>query len=113
MRDWLLNHAAQDVPLVLLMILMTVSLVMLYLANRKPQGVIGQMLCDIDGKPSVLRLCALWGFNVSAWVVMRDALRPDGADTTIYGIFVAASFGAPVAGKMIEKWNGIFPWSKP
>jgi hypothetical protein len=94
------------------MLLMFVSFVMLYLANHKPTGMIGQMLCDAEGKPSVLRLCALWGFNVAAWVVMRDTLRPEGVDTTVYGIFVGGTFAAPVAGKLIEKWNGVFPWSK-
>jgi len=112
MTQWLLDHAANDVPLLMLALLMIASLVMLALANRKPTGMIGQMLQDETGKPSVLRLCVLWGFNVSCWVVMRDTLRPDGADASIFAIFVAGTFGSHVAVKIGEKWNGVFPWSK-
>jgi hypothetical protein len=112
MREWLLEHATHDVPLAMLVILMLASLWMLLCASRKPDGFVGRMLTDDNGKPSVLRLVALWGFNAATWVMMRDGLRDEGADTTIFATYIAGTFAAPVAGKFIEKWNGVVPWTK-
>jgi hypothetical protein len=113
MRQWLETHAANDMPLILLMMMLGVSLWMLVCASRTPNGVIGRMLQDEAGKPSVLRLCMLWGFSFATWAVMKDTLRPEGVDRYIFGIYVAGTFGAPVVVKISEKWNGHLPWSKP
>ena len=112
MQQWLLDHAANDIPMLMLCIMQGSSFWMLYCASRKPDSVVGRMLQDENGKPSVLRWAALSGFNIACWVVMRDTLRAEGIDVTIFGIFVAATFGGPIAGKCIDKWNGTLPWAK-
>ena len=112
MRDWIMEHAAKDVPLVMLVVMLLASFWMLWCAARRPEAFVGRMLVDVDGKPSALRLVQLWGFMFASWVMMRDALRAEGADVSIFAIYVAATFGGPIAGKMIDKWNGAAPWSK-
>lgn len=112
MRDWLMAHAHDDVPLILLGLLMFASLWMLVCASRSPNGTVGRMLQDENAKASVLRLTVLWGFIVASWVVMKDTLRPEGVDRWVFAIYVAGTFGAHVAVKLGEKWNGTLPWSK-
>ena len=112
MRDWIMEHAAKDVPLAMLAVMLFVSFWILWCGSRRPEGTIGRMLVDADAKPSVLRLVQLWGFMFASWVLMRDALREEGVDVSIFAIYVAATFGGPIAGKLIEKWNGTAPWSK-
>jgi len=113
MRVWLETHAANDMPLLLLVLMLGISLWMLVCASRAPNGMIGRMLQDENGKPSVLRLIVLWGFSFATWSLMKDTLRPDGVDRYIYGIYVGGTFGAHVAVKIGEKWSGVLPWSKP
>lgn len=112
MRDWIMDHAAKDVPLVMLVVMMFASFWMLWCAARKPESFIGKMMIDPDDKPSVLRLVILWGFMFASWVLMRDALRPEGVDVSVFAIYVAATFGGPIAGKFLEKWNGVMPFQK-
>jgi hypothetical protein len=112
MREWLIEHASSDVPLLLLALMLLISLWMLICASRTPESFIGKMMQDETGKPSVLRLIAVWGFMVAAWVLMKDALRPEGADTLLYATFIGGTFGAPVLGKMCERWDGHLPWAK-
>ena len=112
MRDWLIDHASNDVPLMALFIMLFMSFWMLFCAARRPDSLLGKMMQDGEGKPSVMRLVTLWGFNISSWVVMRDTMRPEGVDVSVFGIFVAATFGGPIAGKLLERWNGYMPWTK-
>ena len=112
MRQWLIEHAANDVPLVLLVVMMAASLWMLICASRNPSGTVGKMLQDENSKPSVLRLTVLWGFIVASWVVMKDVLSQDGSDPTVFAIYCGTTFGAHVAVKISEKWSGDLPWTK-
>jgi hypothetical protein len=112
MREWLIDRAAHDVPLLMLIVMQGASFWMLVCASKWPAGFVGKMMSDADGKPSIFRFVVSSGFNIGAWVVMRDTLRPDGADPQIFGLFVAATFGAPVFSKALEKWNGQLPWAK-
>ena len=112
MREWLVEHASNDLPVVMLLVLMLLSVWMLLCASRAPDGTIGKMLQDDQGKPSIARLCYLWGFNVTAWAVMKDTLRPNGIDWRTLVIFVGGTFGAAVIMKIVEKWDGHLPWAK-
>jgi len=106
MRDWLIEHAARDFPLLMLVVMQGTSFWMLWCASRKPTSFVGLMLQDGEGKPSVMRWIALSGFNISCWVVMRDTLRLEGIDVSIFVTFVAATFGGPIAAKALDKWKG-------
>lgn len=112
MREWIMAHAINDVPLLTLALMLFVSFWMLWCAARKPEAFVGKMLQDPDDKPSALRLVILWGFMFASWTLMRDALRPEGVDTTVFAIYVGATFGTPIAGKFLERWNGALPFQK-
>ena len=49
-RTWLLEHAANDVPLAMLVVMMMGSVWMLFCASRGPEGLIGKMLRYLETK---------------------------------------------------------------
>jgi hypothetical protein len=111
-RDWLIDRAAHDVPLLMLIVMGAGSVWMLFCASRRPDGFIGKMLQDEAGKPSVLRLMILWGFVYATWALMKDVLRPEGVDTTNFLTYCGMTFGAHVVAKIGERWDGHLPWAK-
>jgi hypothetical protein len=111
MRDWLLTHVANDVPLVVLLFIIASTVVFIWRVQRKEGFDLANTLRDENNKESMSRLCMLWAFWWSAWVVMKDTLRPEGADPTIFFTFCLTWSGAYVFVELARKWNGVLPWS--
>jgi hypothetical protein len=116
MRDWLMLHVANDVPLVLLIVLVLASVLLLWWAQGQQDTPskfnAANMLRDENGKESVLRYTAALGFAWSSWALMKDVLRPEGVDPQIFLIYCVTWSGALVFVKFADKWDGQLPWTK-
>ena len=111
MRDWLIEHVAQDVPLLVLIVLLAATGVILWLAQKRDDFDLANVLKDESGKESALRVCTLGAFAFSSWSVMKDTLRTEGIDPQIMLIYCLTWSGALVFVKFADKWNGVLPWS--
>jgi cbb3-type cytochrome oxidase subunit 3 len=110
-RDWLLSHVANDVPLVVLFMILLGTVVFIWRIQKKDAFELANTLRDETGKESMARLCMLWAFWWSSWVVMKDTLRPEGADPTIFFTYCFTWSGAYVFVEVARKWNGSLPWT--
>ena len=113
MRDWLQSHVVNDVPLLFLVVLLIASVFLLVWCQRQDGFNVANMLRDENGKESALRYTAILGWAWSSWALMKDTLRPDGVDESIFLIYCVTWSGALVFVKFADKWDGKLPWSKP
>ena len=111
MRQWLEQHVANDVPLVLLVVLLAGTVVLLLWCQRQPNFNVANMLRDENGKESALRFTALLAWAWSSWALMKDTLRPDGVSEQVFLIYCVTWSGALVFVKFADRWNGKLPWA--
>lgn len=99
-----LSAASAHAPLLVLACMLIGMAVILWRAQLRSDFDLAQMLRDGEGKASAMRLAVLAALAVSSWALMRDVLRPGGADPTIYLIYCATWSASPVLAKAIEAW---------
>lgn len=111
MNVWLESHLANDVPLLVLFLMLMGTVLFIWRLSKKPGFELANVLRDEAGKESMSRMCMMWAFFWSAWVVMKDTLRPEGADPTIYFTFCLTWSGAYVFVELARRWDGHLPWA--
>lgn len=102
-----LAAASAHAPLLVLAAMLVGMAVILWRAQMRSDFDLAQMLRDGENKPSAMRLAVLAALAVSSWALMRDVLRPGGADPTIYLIYCATWSASPVLAKAIEAWAAV------
>src|SRR5262245_60474086 len=107
MSGWVDKFLEQlDLAGVILLFGLVLAVILFMCAQRgKEKGAdfdFRRMLTDDADKPSMLRILAVGAFFVSSWVLMRDAISINGADSTVLAIYLASWSGAPVVAKLIE-----------
>lgn len=105
-----------DVAALMLVFMCVLILAVLWRASRAQDFRLAAMLKDEAGKESALRFGCFISIAVSTWCLMRVTLAAQITADVLVQIFYAYLFtwsGSLVFVKVIEKWNGVLPWSKP
>jgi hypothetical protein len=100
-----------DVPKVVLVVLLAGFAWSLWRVQKRADFDLAEMYKDDNGKVSAFRFIAVGTWVAATWYTMQTMMDGVPDDYTFF-VYVAVFSGAKVAEKMIEKWNGVMPWSK-
>jgi hypothetical protein len=108
---WLVSTPAG--PFVVLLFLLAGLGLMLWKAQRTGKLDLSNMFKDDAGKESGLRFAILGSWVISSWGLMALVVSKSEYVVPAYICYLLFWSGAPIAAKLIERWNGTLPWSKP
>jgi hypothetical protein len=97
---------------IVLVVLLLLGVFVMWRSGRDGTFKWSDMLRDGDGKPSATRLGIFVSLAVSSYAVMVMATKIDKFQAEVLGWFLLIWSGTMIAHKIIEKWDGRFPFSK-
>jgi hypothetical protein len=113
LEDFLIWAAkAFDGPFLVLLVLLAGLAGMLWRAQANSKLDLANMFKDDAGKESGLRFAILGAWVFTSWVLMALAVGKSDYIVQAFTVYLLFWSGAPIAAKLIEKWNGTLPWSK-
>lgn len=98
---------AFDGPFTVALILLAGLAVMLWRAQRSGRLDLARMFTDDAGKESGLRFAILGSWVMSSWYLMASVVKGN-SDAMLLGTYLLFWSGAPIAAKLIERWDGSF-----
>jgi hypothetical protein len=104
---------AFDGPFTVLLILLAGLAGMLWTAQHRGKLDLAQMFKDDSGKESGLRFAILGAWIMSSWTMMALVVAKSDQIVMVFSAYLLFWSGAPIASKLIDKWNGTLPWAKP
>jgi hypothetical protein len=102
--------AAFDGPFAVLLLLLSALGLMLWKAQKSGKLDLSAMFKDDAGKESGLRFAILGSWIFSSWALMSMAVSKHGDLVMAMGLYLLFWSGAPIAAKILEKWEP--PWKK-
>jgi uncharacterized membrane protein YeaQ/YmgE (transglycosylase-associated protein family) len=97
-----------DGPFTVLLILLAALGAALWMAQHRGKLDMANMFKDDAGKESGLRFAILGSWVISSWYLMASAVK-EGASMGLLGTYLLFWSGAPIAARLIDKWDGSFP----